>query len=89
MAQKWLKMSKNGTVPFFVDSSKIPKLKTTTGMSKKSTVGLLLVVAVFAVAQSAMAIPPVPSHVPDAGSSSLVLGAALASLVGLRSFFRK
>ena len=87
MAQKWLKMSKNGTVPFLVGSSKIPKQKTTTGMSKKSTVGLLLVVAVFAIAQTAMAVPP--RNAPDAGSSSLLLGAALASLVGLRSFFRK
>ena len=89
VAQNWLKLSKNGTYPFLIGSSKIPKLKTTTSMSKKSTIGLLLIVAVFALAQTVMATPPPGNNVPDAGSSSLLLGAALASLAGLRRLFRK
>lgn len=49
----------------------------------------LLIASIIAVSSSAMAFVPLPVSVPDTGATSLLLVAAMGSLVIGRRFFRR
>lgn len=58
-------------------------------MSKKTTLVLLVAGVIITMAQPAMALPPPGQHVPDGGSSALLLAVACVGIAAARRFIGK